>query len=121
MISKHSILSFIFEGDCIPFLSLENVINISVEILPLKVAKVVNSWVHKRLKQTANGDYDQTTQVQLCPPGELYLFVLDDKGQAELRKIGPEYFDRLVRGLSDTNHAMINYANLTENYFRNHT
>ena len=119
--TRESTLSFIFEGDCIPFLSLENVINISVEILPLKVAKVVNSWIHNRLKQTSNGDYNQFQQVQLCPPGELYLFVLDDKGQAELRKIGPEYFDRLVRGLADTKHAMINYANLTENYFKNHT
>lgn len=119
--TRESTLSFIFEGDCIPFLSLENVINISVEILPTKVAKVVNNWVHKRLKQTANGAYDPSIQVQLCPPGELYLFVLDDKNQTELRKIGPEYFDRLTRGLADTKHAMINYANLTENYFRNHT
>lgn len=119
--TRRSTSTFIFEGDCIPFMSLENVINISVEILPTKVARVVNNFVHKRLKKTSMGAYDHSIQVQLCPPGELFLFVLDDNGNAELRKVEPEYFDRLVRGLADTNHVMSNYENLINNYFKNHT
>ena len=119
--TRESTDTFIFEGDCIPFMSLENVINISVEILPTKVAAVVNRFVHRRLKKTSMGDYRDAQTVQLCPPGELFMFVLDEEGKAQLRKAGPEYFDRLVRGLADTNHVMSNYENLINNYFKNHT
>lgn len=119
--TRLSTQTFIFEGDCIPFLSLENVINISVEILPIKVAKVVNKFVHKRLKTTAKGAYHDNEQVQLCPPGELFLFVIDENGDAKLRSVRPEFFDCLVRGLAETNHFIQNYENLIENYFRNHT
>lgn len=119
--TRVSTKTFIFEGDCIPFLSLENVVNISVEILPTNAARVVNKFVHKRLKATAKGAYRDLEQVQLCPPGELFLFVVDENGDAQLRKVQPDFFDRLVRGLAETNHFIQNYENLVDNYFKNHT
>lgn len=120
-ITREHTKSFILEGDCIPFLSLENVINISVEILPTKIANSVNNWIHNRLKQTSVGAYEPMSTVQLTPPGELYLFVIDETGTAHLRTVGPEYFDCLTRGLADTMHAMNNYYATINNYFRNHT
>ncbi|OHT00635.1 hypothetical protein TRFO_32662 [Tritrichomonas foetus] len=119
--TRSSIKSFILEGDCVPFLSLENVLNISVEILPPKVAKTVQKWIHGRLKTTARGAYDPNNGIQLCPPGELYLFIINESGNAELRSIGPEYFDCLVRGLQDTNHVMSNYLATIMSYFKNNT
>ena len=113
--------SFILEGDCIPFLSLENCLNISVEILPIKLANFVNKFAHKTLKQTSNGSFDPAIQVQLCPPGQLYLLDVDETGTVDLKHIEPDYFDRLVRGLQDCIHAMDNYVSSIENYFKYHT
>ena len=120
-ITTESTKSFILEGDCVPFLSLENVINISVEILPGDINRVVHKIIHKYLKKSSRGAYNPSEWVHLFPPGELYLFHINESGTLELDRVQPEYFDRLVSGLIDTQHCMSNYYSIIMNYFKNHT
>lgn len=122
--TKERIETFVLDGDFVPFLSLENILNVTLDIVSSRIARYVRKKIEKRLKTTSHGAYEPGTSVQLYPPGEIYQFVLhnDDYDKIELvRIVSPDFFGRLVRGLREYQHLAGTYMKWIENYFHTHT
>lgn len=122
--SREKIKTFVLDGDFVPFLSLENVYNTSLDIMPTNMARYIRKKISQRLKDTSAGTYDPSVSVQLYPPGQLYEFVManGEFDKIELVEIcTPLFFDHLVRGLREFQHVMATYVSWVKSYFRSHT
>ncbi|OHT07044.1 lipase containing protein [Tritrichomonas foetus] len=107
--------TFIIDGDFVPFLSVHNILKASNMILNQKLFNIFKKIVFKTLKKRSLSELRD--DIIMYPPGELYLFKLDEKRINVVEILNPNYFSEIVNGLKETNHRFKNYVKVCNKFY----
>ncbi|OHT09492.1 lipase containing protein [Tritrichomonas foetus] len=115
-LSGHRIFSFMIEGDFVPFLSVQNILNLTQILIPnQKIKNLISRFVHqylsKKMLELNNEQMQQEDHQTMYPPGQLYLIRFDESND-DLKichLLNPNYFTSFPKDIQETNHKCKNY------------